>query len=773
LIVAMLASLAAVLLLAAAAPWVGRPLGRSAGVVFSIVPFAIVAWMLSSASGVLSGEAVRESHAWAGAVGLSLSFSLDGLSLLFGLLICGVGGLILIYADAYLDGDPRRLRLHSFLLLFMAAMLGVVWSENLLALFIFWELTSVSSYLLIGFDHRRVESRRSALQALLVTGAGGLALLVGVLMLGGIAGSYEIPAVFAESDSIVRHRLFIPILILFVVGAFAKSACFPFHFWLPGAMAAPTPVSAYLHSSTMVKAGIYLLARMAPLFAAAAIWGPLLTGTGAVTMLVGAVLAMRERDLKRLLAYSTVSSLGLIVMAIGIGSPAALAAGVAYLLAHALFKGSLFMVAGAIDHGCGERDAERLGGLRAAMPALFIASLLAAASMAGLPPLLGFIAKEAVLEHSLHAPLWGSGLFAATIAAAGITVAISLLAGVKPFIGRSMDAPGDTPHEPHAPSAGLLLGPAALAGLGAVLGILPFLASPLVSSAASAAAAEPVEARLSLWHGFNMALAGSVVAIAAGLVLYRFREPCRRGLWRLRFLDRIGPQAAYEGGLRGLVALAEGQTRFFQSGHLRSYVFITVGTAVGLVGYSLWSLGGVQIDLGTIDIRWHEALIAAVIAIAAVAASTARSRITAVAALGLAGFGVAVMFVMYGAPDLAMTQIAIETLTVILFVLIFRRLPDFRTISTGLQRAADTFMSVAAGALVAALVLVAAGSKPNLDAAKWFGANSYVGGHGRNVVNVILVDFRALDTLGEITVLAIAAIGVFALLRPGRMQSRE
>lgn len=336
-----------------------------------------------------------------------------------------------------------------------------------------------------------------------------------------------------------------------------------------------------------------------------------------------------------------------------------------------------------------------------------------------------------------------------------------------------MGASGEASHEPHAPAAGLLLGPATLAGLGAVLGVLPFLASPLVSAAASAAAAEPVEAGLSLWHGFNLALAGSVVAVAAGLLLYRFREPCRRVLWRLRFLDRIGPQAAYEGGLRGLVALAEGQTRFFQSGHLRSYVFITVGTAVGLVGYSLWSLGGVQIDLGTIDIRWHEALIAALIAIAAVAASTARSRITAVAALGLAGFGVAVMFVMYGAPDLAMTQIAIETLTVILFVLIFRRLPDFRTISSGLQRAADTFMSAIAGTLVAALVLLAASSTPNLDAARWFGANSYVGGHGRNVVNVILVDFRALDTLGEITVLAIAAIGVFALLRPGRMQSRE
>jgi multicomponent Na+:H+ antiporter subunit A len=765
----MLASLAAVFLLAGVAPWAGRALGRGAGVAFSLVPFGIVAWMLAVAPGVLAGEAVRESHAWAAPLGLTLSLRLDGLSLLFGLLICGVGGLILIYADGYLADDPRRLRLHAFLLLFMGAMLGAVWSENLLALFVFWELTSVSSYLLIGFDHRRLEARRAALQALLVTGSGGLALLVGILMLRGIGGSYEIPVLLENADAIVRHRLFIPIVLLFAAGAFTKSACFPFHFWLPGAMAAPTPVSAYLHSSTMVKAGIYLLARMAPLFAAAELWGPLLAAFGGTTMVVGAVLGMRERDLKRLLAYSTVSSLGLIVMAIGIGTAAAATAAIAYLLAHALFKGSLFMVAGAIDHGCGERDAERLGGLRHAMPRLFIVSAVAAASMAGWPPLLGFIAKEAIIEQVLAAPFWSGAMLAATVAAAALTVAISLLVGVKPFLG----APAATPHEPHAPGASLLLGPAVLAALGLALGLLPFLAAPLVASAASAIAGEAVTAKLSLWHGFNAALAAGVTALVLGGAAFRFRGAVRAGLGRLGFLDPVGPAAAYEAGLRGLVAISEGQTRVLQSGHLRSYLFITVGTAVGLVGTTLWSRGGVSIDLASLDVRWHEALIAAVIAIAAIAASTARSRITAVAALGLAGFGVAVMFVMYGAPDLAMTQIAIETLTVILFVLVFRRLPDFRTISTGLQRTADVFMAAVAGTLVSLLVLVAADASPDRDAAAWFGANSYLGGYGRNVVNVILVDFRALDTLGEITVLAIAAIGVFALLRPGRIGSRN
>jgi len=768
--VAILASLAVVFGLATVAPWLGRALGRFAGAVFAAAPFGIAAWLLAAAPGILDGAPIRETHEWAPALGLALSFSIDGLGLLFGLLIAGVGGLIMVYAGGYLEGRPDLPRLHCFLLLFMGSMLGVVWSENLLALFVFWELTSVCSYLLIGFDHSRIAARKSALQALLVTGTGGLALLVGTILLGIAGGSYEIPVLIERADVIAADRLFIPIVLLVALGAFTKSAQFPFHFWLPGAMEAPTPVSAYLHSSTMVKAGIYLLARLAPILAAAEIWGPMLAGVGATTMVLGAVLAMRQTYLKRLLAYSTVSSLGLIVMALGVGTAAAIEAGLAYLLAHAFFKGALFMVAGAVDHGTGERDAERLGGLRAAMPLLFAVSLLAALSMAGLPPLLGFVAKEMVLEEMLHAPWWSTGLVVATTAAATLTVAVTLLVAVKPFIG----AATPTLHAPHAPGPALLLGPSVLAGLGLLLAVAPPLgAASLVGGSAAAVLGEARETKLSLWHGWTPALGLSAIAVVGGLVCYRFRGTLRRGLGVAGVLDRVGPAAAYEGGLKGMLAIAEGQTRILQSGHLRSYLFITVGTAVGLVGYALWSRGGLAFEATEIDLRWYEVLIGVVIAVAAIAAATAGSRLLAVAALGLAGFGVAVMFVVFGAPDLAMTQIAIETLTVILFVLIFRRLPDFRVISSGLQRGADAFMAITGGALVAALVLVAARTERSREIAEWYGQNSVPGGHGRNVVNVILVDFRAIDTLGEITVLAIAAIGVLALLKPRRIGRRS
>lgn len=767
---AIVLALSATFGLSIVAPWVARGLGRFAGWGLATVPAAITLWLLSIAPSIVAGDPVRGRVEWAPSLGLDLAFSIDGLGLLFGLLIAGVGALVLVYARGYLGPHAGTPRLLAFLLLFMGAMLGVVWSENLLGLFVFWELTSVSSYLLIGFDHDRPAARKAALQALLVTGGGGLCLLVAVILLGIAGGSYELATLLENREAVLASPLLTAIVVLVCLGAFTKSAQFPFHFWLPGAMEAPTPVSAYLHSSTMVKAGIFLLAKLAPLLSASPLWAPLLTIFGGATMVFGAVLAFRQTYLKKLLAYSTVSSLGLIVMAIGIGTQAAIVAAFAYLLAHACFKGSLFMVAGAIDHGTGERDAERLGGLRRAMPALFAASLLAALSMAGLPPLLGFIGKELVLEASLHAPAARAWLVAATVAAAALTVAVAWLAGVKPFVGRLQE----TPEAPHAPSPALLLGPALLAALGLAFAFVPAVsATPLVAAAASATAGEAIAAKLALWHGLTPALGFSALAIAAGAACIAFRGRLRTLVGLGGALDRLGPQAAYDAGLAGLVALASGQTRVMQSGHLRSYVFITVGTAVGLVGSALVAREAIAFDRAPLDVRWHELLIGAMIAAAAIATTLAKTRLAAIAFLGLAGYGVAVMFVMFGGPDLAMTQLAVETLTVVIFVLIFRRLPEFRTISTRLQRTADAFMAIAAGALVSVLALLAARSTPDGALARWFGEQSYLEGHGRNVVNVILVDFRAIDTLGEITVLAIAAIGVLALLRPASMQGRR
>lgn len=760
-----LASLLAIFALAGLAPWLARALGRFAGWALAIAPLAFVGMLLAYAPRIAGGEAIRESLTWAPSLGLSISVSLDGLSFLFALLIAGIGALILIYAQGYLKGHRHLPRMYAYLLMFMGSMLGVVLADNLLVMFVFWELTSVSSYLLIGFDHDRPSARHAALQALLVTGAGGLAMLIGVLLLGSAGQSFETSSLLDKADTIRGHTLHGAMVLLIALGAFTKSAQFPFHFWLPAAMEAPTPVSAYLHSSTMVKAGIYLLARLSPVLGGGPFWTTLLTVVGAVTMVVGAVLAFRQTYLKRLLAYSTVSSLGIIVMALGIGTAAAVEAAMAYLFAHAMFKGALFMVAGNIDHGTGERDVERLGGLGGAMPVLMSVGMLAALSMAGLPPFFGFVGKELLLKAFLEAPAWSMLLVAAFVVTALLTVVVAVLTGVKPFIGSRLP----TPHEPHAPGAALLFGPAVLAILGLLAAMFPaYLAHPVVAPAASSVMNHRLEPDLSLWHGWTKELGLSALAVFAGIVLFYLRASGRLIVEVLRPLDRVGPAEIYESGLRGLNLLARVQTAIIQNGYLRSYLFITIGAASLLVGYTVWSRGQLSVLPSSFDVRWYEVAIGVIIALAAIAVPVVRSRLTSIAALGLAGYGVSIMFVIFGAPDLAMTQIAIETLTVVLFAIIFYRLPDFRSITSTGQKVRDLLISVVAGALVTTLVLVASRSPVSDGISTWFGEHSLTSGHGRNVVNVILVDFRAMDTMGEITVLAIAAIGVFALLSPRR-----
>ena len=753
--------------LATVAPWVSRGLGRAGGWVLAIAPLTVAGVLVSYLPRVMSGEVIRESVAWAPELGLTISVGLDGLGLLFALLISGVGALILVYAQGYLGGHRHLPRIYAFLLIFMGAMLGVVLTDNLLVMFVFWELTSISSYLLIGFDHNRVAARKAALQALLVTGGGGLALLVGILLLWNVGGSLDVSVLAGRAEAIQGSGMYTAIVLLFALGAFTKSAQFPFHFWLPGAMEAPTPVSAYLHSATMVKAGIFLLARMNPVLGGSELWTTLLTLTGATTVVLGAVLAFRQTYLKKILAYSTVSSLGLIVMMLGIGTTEAVEAGMAYLLAHAIFKGGLFMVAGAIDHGTGQRDAEKLGGLFGAMPVLGVVSIFAACSMIGLPPMFGFVGKEMVLIAVGKAPVWSEWLTGAMVVVAALGTAAAILAGIKPFVGKRIQ----TPHEPHAPGLALVLGPGILAVLGVAVALLPsVLSGPLVGPAASAVLGLPSEPNLHLWHGWTKELALSGGALGLGVVAFALRWRVRRFIEVLGFFDRVGPERAYEVGLKGLNAVAKGQTRLLQNGYLRSYLVVTMGTAVGLVGYTLWSRGELTLQGVSLDLKWYELMVGLLIAVAAIAAAVAKNRLMTIAALGLAGYGVALMFVMFGAPDLAMTQIAIETLTVILFALVFRRLPDFRSISTRAQKIRDVFVAGLAGVMMTVLMLLASRVQIGSGNSSWFGEQSYIGGHGRNVVNVILVDFRAIDTMGEITVLAVAAIGVFALLRPGLIQ---
>ncbi len=763
-------------LLAIGAPLVARVLGRAlpgvpslAGWVLAALPAAIAVWLVMQVSSVGHGETISVVYPWVPGLGIDLAFMLDGLSLLFALLISGIGALIFIYAGGYMAGHPHQGRLYAFLLFFMGSMLGVVLASNVLTLFVFWELTSISSYLLIGFDHRRAAARAAALQALLVTGLGGLAMLAGLLLMGQVAGTYSISEMLASPEVFRSHALYVPIVILVVLGCFTKSAQFPFHFWLPGAMEAPTPISAYLHSSTMVKAGIYLLARMTPLLGGTELWQWLLTGAGAVTMVVGAVLAMRESYLKRLLAYSTVSALGIITMGLGIGTTGAIEGAIAFLLAHAFYKGSLFMVAGAIDHETGEKNVDKLSGLRASMPLLAIVALLAGASLAGLVPFAGFVAKEMVLEGTLHASELGPAapalLTGALLLAAALLFVVAGLVTVKPFFGGARP----TPKKAHEPPVSLLLGPLVLAGLGVVIVFVPgVLADPLIGPAASVVVGEALHTHFALWHGVTLALGLSAAALLAGLGLY-----VARGKWfglmsRFAWVDRVSPSAVYAGTLRFVGELAVSQTRLLQNGKLRDYLITILLTTILIVGYPLVAMVGAPSFERLAPLHWFDVAIAGLILLSSIAAVTSGSRLMAIIALGLAGLGVTMFYVIYAAPDLALTQISIEALSVVLFVLVFRRLPDFRSLSTARSKVRDALIACAGGAMMGALVLMATSFASDKSVSRELAERSYPEGHGRNVVNVILVDFRALDTMGEITVLALAALGVYSLLKMRR-----
>jgi len=746
-------------LLALLAPWVYRVARGSAGWILALLPLGLTVYFASALGDVAAGETIYVRQEWVPALGVSLSFALDGLSLMFALLISGVGALVLVYAGGYLAGHPRLGRLYAFLLLFMASMLGLVLADNLLLLFVFWELTSFSSYLLIGFDHERVESRTAALQALLVTGGGGLALLAGFLLLGQAGGSLELSVLLTRGDVVRAHPLYVPCLLLILAGAFTKSAQLPFHFWLPGAMEAPTPVSAYLHSATMVKAGIYLLARLTPALGGTDVWAGSLIAVGGTTMLVGAGLALVQSDLKRILAYSTVSALGALTFLLGLGGELATQAAVAFLLGHALYKGTLFLVAGALDHGTGTREVDCLGGLGRAMPLTALAGGMAALSMAGVAPLFGFIAKELFYEATLHATAAGWAT-AAAVAANILLVAAAVLAGIRPFLGKVLP----TPQPAHEVPPSMLMGPLALAGLGIVFGLWPGGMDALVSAASASVLGRPASIHLSLWHGLTPALALSAATFVGGIGVYAGCGRLRRAASRWQALARWGPATWYELVLKGLNGLAQGQTRLLQSGYLRYYLMITVATTASLGGYALVGRGGMAVAPNWSDLLFYEAGLAALILAAVVAAVLARSRLAAIAALGVVGYGVALIFVLFGAPDLAVTQFLVETLTVILFVLVFYHLPETRVVSGGTARWRDAALAASAGALMTALVFVGTPENhPPISA--YFAEHSVSEAHGRNVVNVILVDFRGLDTLGEITVLATAAVGVYALLK--------
>ncbi len=751
---------------AALLPLLHRLLGERCSLVAALVPLALTAWFATFFSRVVAGDVVVSQTQWIPAIHLNLAFRLDGLSLLFALLISGIGALVILYTFAYLRGNDHQHRFVLATLMFMASMLGVVLSDNLILLFVFWELTSFTSYLLIGFDHEKEESRKAALQALLVTGLGGLFLLGGLLLLGQAAGTFSLTEIIQTGGALAGHADYPVILGLILVGAFSKSAQTPFHFWLPSAMQAPTPASAYLHSSTMVKAGVYLLARMSPALGGTESWTWWLTVVGLLTLLTGALMASAQVYLKRLLAYSTVAALGFMVMLLGIGSASAVQAAVVFLMAHACYKASLFLIAGIIIHETGEADVRQLGGLARFMPLAGACAVVAALSMAGLPLSFGFVAKELVYASVLDRLV----AFVPAVVASLFFVLVAFQVGIKPFFIGSWRASG-TPHE--APPA-MLLGPMVLGVACLAGGLFPQdFAGALAASAASAIGGGP-GLKLEAWHGITREfMASALTLMLGGAAVFA------TGFWvrvgnAMKPLTEFGPDSAYFSSLKGLNLLAVWQTRVLQSGSLRRYVAMIVLAMVGLFVLSVLRSGELPILRRNTPLTPSVLILGLLIMLGAVGSTIATSRISAVAALGVVGFSVSLIYVLHGAPDLAMTQLVVEALGAVLLVSAFLHLPSFHDRKRWVGRFRDAVVATMGGLAMTVMTLMANDVELAPSIAHYFAETSVLLGHGRNIVNVILVDFRALDTMGEITVLAIAGVSALALLKlriPGKRRS--
>ena len=741
--------------------------GRTAIAVASSVPALIaLAALFPHWQTLADGGVVLHSYEWLPVLGLSFSFRLDGLSLLFALLILIIGLLIILYSRYYLKAHENVGKFYALLLCFKGSMLGIVLSGNLLLIIIFWELTSLTSFLLISFWTHKQGARRGARMALAVTGGGGLALLAGMLMIGNIVGSFELDDVLAAGDLIKNHALYPVALTLVLLGAFTKSAQFPFHFWLPHAMEAPTPVSAYLHSATMVKAGVFLLARLYPALAGTEQWFYMVSFTGMATMLLGAYTAMFKHDLKGLLAYSTVSQLGLITLLFGMGTQLAAVAAIFHVINHATFKASLFMAAGIIDHETGTRDMRRINGLWRYMPHTATLAMVAAASNAGVPLLNGFLSKEMFFAESLALNLPGLWAWLPPIIAtlAGIfTVAYSARFIHDVFFnGTPVDLPIYPPHEPPR----YMKIPAEILVFALIMiGIFPTIAvGPLLYVAASATFGGNVpDYQLAAFHGFNLPLMMSFLAFAGGLLMYSQRQ--RFFDFHARFRE-VDEKAVFEAVVSRIVDLANRFTAGVENGSLQRYAVLLVVSVITVAAMPLLSLGIFVGESGLSPVDWPTASSAGVLILCALATATMhRDRFCALVLLSVVGLMVALAFARFSAPDLAMTQLSVEVVTIVLLMLALFYMPSWTPVETSNgRRFRDIAIALAAGTGMT-LVTLAMLTQPFTSISDFFLENSKPGAGGTNVVNIILVDFRGFDTLGEITVLAIAALGIYAMLK--------
>ena len=739
----------------------GSRAGRGAPWIAALPSAATLVWLIAQAGGVLGGEPVTQGVAWVPALGVDLDLRLDGYAALFVLLIAGIGVLVFAYSACYLPGGGAgEGRLLGLLVLFAGSMLGLVLSDNLVLLFGFWELTSLTSFLLIGNDHSNAAARAAALQALLVTGLGGLALLAGVVLIGQAAGTFSLSAVVADPPGGTTVTVG---LALVLVGAFSKSAIYPFHAWLPAAMAASTPVSIYLHSATMVKAGVYLIGRFAPAFDTVWLWRPLVVEFGVLTMLAAGLRALRQHDLKRLLAFGTVSQLGFMVVLLGLGTRATLVAGCALVLAHGLFKAALFMVVGIIEHQAGTRDVRRLARWGPGWGLTIAVTVVSAASMAGVPLTFGFIAKEEDFAALADGAFSYAGLVLALVVAGSMLTAAYSLWFAWGALGR---AGPDHASDALAPAASLVAPAAVLAALTVVLGIAPAVVDRWAGGAARALDPAVGPVHLALWHGVNLPLALSALALAGGLALFLGRARIAPVLaWGGRLPSGAD---AYHWALAALNRGADRLTGLVQNGSLPTYAGVILTTAALLTTGALVAGGGWPGWPALVGSAGHVAVCVALV-VTAVAAGAVHRRFSAALLLGATGYAMAGLFVVQGGADLALTQVAIETLTTVLFVLVLRRLPDrFEPRVRPGRRVVRASVAVAVGLTVFGLALTAGGSRTEAPVSGEMVERAVPDGGGRNVVNVILVDFRGFDTLGEITVLTAAAIGSVALARAGR-----
>jgi multicomponent K+:H+ antiporter subunit A len=749
-------------ILAVAAARFGRT--ASAWAVAAVTGTSLVVTAIE-APAVFAGRTLIASWEWLPEIGLNLSFRLDGLGLMFTLLILGIGLLIILYARYYLTSEDPIGKFYAMLMLFMASMLGIVLTENLLLLIVFWELTSLSSFLLIGYWSHSAESRQGARMALAVTGGGGLAMLAGFLLIGNIVGSYEFSAVVDARHVLQDHPYFPLMLALVLLGAFTKSAQFPFHFWLPAAMAAPTPVSAYLHSAAMVKAGVFLLARFHPVLGESAMFQYVVATAGLVTMVFAAYVAVFRHDIKGLLAYSTISNLGLITFLLGLGSPLSAVAAVFHVINHATFKASLFMAAGIVDHETGSRDMRRLGGLWRYMPHTATLAMVAAAAQAGVPLLNGFLSKEMFFAETLELHRFvGWGHIAPLIVTFGamFTVAYSFRFVHDVFLGEGPRGISRTPHEP---PRYMKVPVEILVVICIAVGVLPaYTVAPILAVAAPNVYGGPLpEYSIALWHGFTLPLAMSAIALAGGVLMY----------WLLRhrydlhlhapagWAARLVFQNAYD----GLIRLATRVTGGLQNGSLQRYLAFTVVVVIVLGAAPFFQHGyhpGAAPLLPVNELAM--AVWAVTIACAGASVWFHRQRFTAVLLVGVVGLAATLTFAYFSAPDLAMTQLSVEVVTIVLLLMALALMPQTSPVeSRPARKARDAALALAGGGGVAALAWAAL-TRPHETISWYFLEQSVPQGGGSNVVNVILVDFRGFDTYGEIIVLGIAAVGVFALM---------